>query len=723
MKKSLLLAALVFLAACGSARRPAPKGAPSSPAPIAPPGLAPSALPAPAAPALRVGLVSDQTEFLLPGRGTPWTVLSGMQTVVIRGPVAIRPLGGSAKSRVQVGAFSEETSAEQLADKLSKSSGLSPSIVFSAEKGLYLVRLGEFAEPAAAAQAARKLAEGGGTTLVVTDPGASTGLVVRDESGTEKTFTATELEIIPPDASTFVEAHGNRYRGRLRILVNRRGSLNVVNLVNVEDYLRGVVPAEMGPKRFDEIESLKAQAVAARTYALASRGGFESEGYDLCATPKCQVYSGVGVEDALSDVAVEQTRGLVVTSGGKPIHALFTSTCGGHTEDVARIFPSMTDPALVGVVCGEQEKSLLEGAPRPRHERPVSLSLLEWRGEVLARNSGSRRRPAGRREIWMAGLALAGLPRTEPPAGLAASAVLPAVVSAFHFDPTKAPDLTDLDRSYDAGPPDPLRNLAPAARQAYEVFLRWKLAGDTVLPAPEAKISDLELGGILFSAALRLGGIQEVSGRFARRDGGHVIVKTASGPVTLDADASLWLARKMGGRFYPASEIALRSGDPVLLWRRGTKVLGFAVEYAPGGATYENQSAWTEWVRRFSARELMIRIAARTPGTEVRDITVKNRSSSGRVLQAAIVTDRSQLLLNGFELRQALELPELIFTVQKASAPDGSPEFVFVGRGWGHGVGLCQNGAYGMALSGSKFDEILRHYYTGIEIAPWAPSM
>ena len=119
----------------------------------------------------------------------------------------------------------------------------------------------------------------------------------------------------------------------------------------------------------------------------------------------------------------------------------------------------------------------------------------------------------------------------------------------------------------------------------------------------------------------------------------------------------------------------------------------------------------------------MLRIASRTAGTEVRDIAVKVRAASGRVLQASIVTDRSQLVLSGFELRQALELPELIFTVQKASAPDGSAEFVFVGRGWGHGVGLCQNGAYGMALSGSKFDEILKHYYSGIEVVAWTPQM
>jgi stage II sporulation protein D (peptidoglycan lytic transglycosylase) len=69
-------------------------------------------------------------------------------------------------------------------------------------------------------------------------------------------------------------------------------------------------------------------------------------------------------------------------------------------------------------------------------------------------------------------------------------------------------------------------------------------------------------------------------------------------------------------------------------------------------------------------------------------------------------------------VRQALELPELLFTFSRTRGPEGETEFVFLGRGWGHGVGLCQNGAYGMALGGATYDRILRHYYRGVEIVP-----
>ena len=77
-----------------------------------------------------------------------------------------------------------------------------------------------------------------------------------------------------------------------------------------------------------------------------------------------------------------------------------------------------------------------------------------------------------------------------------------------------------------------------------------------------------------------------------------------------------------------------------------------------------------------------------------------------------------QATFKRFDLRQAVEMPEMLFTVSKVDGADGQPEFAFLGRGWGHGVGMCQNGAFGMALAGQTYDQILRHYYTGIDIVP-----
>ena len=143
------------------------------------------------------------------------------------------------------------------------------------------------------------------------------------------------------------------------------------------------------------------------------------------------------------------------------------------------------------------------------------------------------------------------------------------------------------------------------------------------------------------------------------------------------------------------------------------------METDAAGPTFERDSAWTEWVRRVPARELARRMAGRVAGTEVREITVTRRSPSGRAIEMRVVTDAAQTVLKRFDLRQAVEMPEMLFTVQKVRGAQGDAEFLFLGRGWGHGVGLCQNGAYGMALAGATYDRILEHYYTGIQIVPF----
>jgi stage II sporulation protein D len=74
---------------------------------------------------------------------------------------------------------------------------------------------------------------------------------------------------------------------------------------------------------------------------------------------------------------------------------------------------------------------------------------------------------------------------------------------------------------------------------------------------------------------------------------------------------------------------------------------------------------------------------------------------------------------SGFGVRRALDLPENLFTMHRMRRADGVEIVRFIGRGWGHGVGLCQNGAYGLARSGLGFEEILKTYYSGVSITPW----
>lgn len=113
------------------------------------------------------------------------------------------------------------------------------------------------------------------------------------------------------------------------------GKLDAINSVDVEDYLRGVVPYEIGKLDSSRIEALKAQAVAARTYAYKHFNSREAMGFDVFADTKDQVYKGLESATALTDDAVKATAGVVMTYNGEFIIAYYHSTCGGITETLA----------------------------------------------------------------------------------------------------------------------------------------------------------------------------------------------------------------------------------------------------------------------------------------------------------------------------------------------------------------------------------------------------
>src|ERR1041385_7238241 len=150
-----------------------------------------------------------------------------------------------------------------------------------------------------------------------------------------------------------VRYNDHPYRGRIEVFTNLRGSLTVVNELGLEDYVRGVVANELSPGGYPPIEALKAQAIAARTYALKNRGQFMAQGFDLLPTTRSQVYRGLTSENPLSTRAVDETRGIIATYNGEPINALYTSTCGGRTEDSENIF-NQAIPYLRGRECAAE---------------------------------------------------------------------------------------------------------------------------------------------------------------------------------------------------------------------------------------------------------------------------------------------------------------------------------------------------------------------------------
>jgi stage II sporulation protein D len=136
------------------------------------------------------------------------------------------------------------------------------------------------------------------------------------------------------------------YRGMLEFRPGRSGRVETIDAVGLDDYVRGVVAAEM-PSGWS-MQALEAQAVAARTYAITTDAG--GPGFDQYSDTRSQVYGGVSAESPRSDAAVAATRGRVVTYAGRPVVTYFSSSSGGHTENNENVFAGSTpDPWLRGV--------------------------------------------------------------------------------------------------------------------------------------------------------------------------------------------------------------------------------------------------------------------------------------------------------------------------------------------------------------------------------------
>ena len=175
-----------------------------------------------------------------------------------------------------------------------------------------------------------------------------------------------------------LRAEGRPFRGTLELRRTPAGQVTVVNVLDLEAYLYGVIKGEVDPRW--PPEAVRAQAVAARTLAMqrmlaahASAPGISAAGamFDLPATTDAQVYLGAAAEDPAATAAVEATRGLVVTSGDRPIFAAYHSNSGGHTEDSENVWGTAY-PYLRGV----PDPYALE-APRVAWNAVLPLAAIE----------------------------------------------------------------------------------------------------------------------------------------------------------------------------------------------------------------------------------------------------------------------------------------------------------------------------------------------------------
>jgi peptidoglycan hydrolase-like amidase len=565
--------------------------------------------------------------------------------------------------------------------------------------------------------------------------------LITSTAGTGKLFSSSAPVMFASDdeAKAPVRFNDKPYRGRIEVFANTRGLLTVVNVIGLEDYVRGVVANELSPGGYPAIEALKAQAIAARTYALRNRGQFASQGFDLLPTTRSQVYRGLLSEHPLSTRAVDETRGMIATYNGEPINALYTSTCGGRTEDSENIF-NQAVPYLRGRECAVEGRAsfapfAISTSREPaelREEkhiplaRDVALLGVQSFASLPTRVSDSwLSAPASVTETqnWLASVARlakqtapAVAPDVNRPPAFA-TALNAAVFGERHADTL----LNNADVEYFLAIHDatevPAANRADVATLVRDGYL--SLFPDVTLRPREPMSRARVLRAI--SRLLENRGLLQVQRAIARpTSAGTLVLRSTKGkdqPIRVSSDA--YLFRQIGDVVYPVRSVVVVGGEPVTFHLGASGEVDYLeVRPAPNGAAADRFSPFTHWSTELSLGQVQSRLshAARGVGP-ITNLRVAARGSSRRVIDLEIIGAEGTTHLRGGGIRSALGLREQLFVIDREYDSEGRVTgFVFTGRGWGHGVGMCQVGAYGLARQGWSFEQILKAYYTGIEL-------
>lgn len=538
----------------------------------------------------------------------------------------------------------------------------------------------------------------------------------------------SELYFIPANPQSFLTLNGKGYRGFLVLKGTPRG-LVIVNYLNLEDYLKSVVPGELSPGQFNAIEALKAQAVAARTYALKNMGQFDHFGYDLVDTPRSQLYMGMVSENPLSTRAVEETKGEVVSYRGELINALYTSTCGGRTEDAEKVFSGQPVPYLKSVECASEKQKEWQIEART-HVAPITVDGRNASLDVAL----------------LIGLGI--VPMGAEPVDFRKDAAFDEAVDWIRDarrlvgikDPGFAPDSSALD-------------FVSLARLLVEAF-GWKDRIEELLLPGEVDFILKDLPQVqgpdrrplaycfqsgLFPSSVRTGdplrpvGRAELAmalgrvikdqkdffktGTFRAAGKGTIEVGQDFDRRTLALSNHVRLLRTVEGETTFATKLTLLGGENIRWLEREGQVAYLEVFYPPNSNVLDRSSRFNRWQVRKSRQELEKQLNQYYAIGPLVDVEIKARGDSGRATDLTLTGTGASAEVRGFQIRAALGLRDTLFVIDRTYDEEGHvDQFTFSGRGWGHGVGLCQVGAYGMAVAGGKYQEILKKYYSGVKI-------
>jgi stage II sporulation protein D len=713
-------------------------------------------------PLIRIGLTTSAKEIRISSAGDFYFIEKTPEASrqLVQGEVRLRIEqevdATSSVYQIQVGSFGKLDKAQELKNKMAELFDEPVAIHQNAALGVHQVRVGEFSEKEDAQEFQKTLAGKGYRDAFIVKEAVSAGggkpkLALRGSKDLFRVHAAGFL-FMPSSKTSFLCVDGKAYRGSFDIILNNSGRITVVNVVGMEDYLLGVVPAEISPTTYPEFAALAALSVASRTYALYHMGRYRSEGYDLSDDTRSQVYEGVSIEKPATDEAVRKTAGLAIYYQDKVIDAMYMSTCGGRTEDFSNVFDSPPVPYLKSVFCaietGDEKGGMaIEGKHKLEEafladdgnlanrnlELARVLGLLESNSETSLEFFSDK---IGKDEAvhWVNAAkkiaqktSLPDLPAVRD-IGSKAGFLRYAAESFFGAGEIKQ-KISARDVEYYIGNLKDGEKVPEPCRYALTYLLQnrlWRPFDDnTVRPDAPIRRGDalsLLLRWVEFARPdiLRKGAFMAAGMPKAHsKDDPTMSVKWGSRTQDFPLSPEACLYRLDQGRTTPVISLRIIGNEKIAFHVNSSGTIDFLeIELSPTGASSDRYSPEAQWKTVIARSAVAEKLRGLTGNIgELKDLKPYRMGNSGRVVQMQAVGSRSSIVLNGYKVRNALGLKDTLFVLTREHSPDGAvAHFIFNGRGWGHGVGLCQVGAFGMARAGHSYEEILKTYYQGVAI-------
>jgi stage II sporulation protein D len=191
----------------------------------------------------------------------------------------------------------------------------------------------------------------------------------------------------PAETKNHFKFNGHEYSGSIYLDRGDDSSILLINVLPLNEYLKGVVPAEIPSLKSDQFQAVKAQAICARTYAVRRMSVSKDEPFDVYGSISDQAYAGYDRHTSFADQAVNETRGMILTFAAEPAVIYYHSTCGGKLEAATEVWPDQTAPYLTAGIDAVSDLFSCIASPYFRWTESKTLAELDSSFNQLFRRS------------------------------------------------------------------------------------------------------------------------------------------------------------------------------------------------------------------------------------------------------------------------------------------------------------------------------------------------